>query len=123
METFKDILILSPHTDDAEFGCGGLISKFREMGVNVYVIVFSLCEQSVPRHLPRDILKKEFYASSKVLNIPKEFIFTASIPVRIFPERRQEILDRMITLKKDLNPDLVIVPSLKDTHQDHIRCS
>ena len=33
---------------------------------------------------------------------------------------RQEILEDMINLKNKLKPDLVLMPSLSDIHQDHI---
>lgn len=32
----KRVLILAPHTDDGEFGCGGSIAKFIEQGADVY---------------------------------------------------------------------------------------
>ena len=31
----KKILVLAPHTDDAEFGCGGAIAKFIKEGKEV----------------------------------------------------------------------------------------
>jgi N-acetylglucosamine malate deacetylase 1 len=112
-------LILSPHTDDAEFGCGGFIAKSVEQGHELFLLVFSLCEQSVPRHLPKDVLAKELYDSTNLLGIPKNHVFTESLPVRIFLEYRQHILDTMIRIRDDIKPDLVIMPSLNDTHQDH----
>ena len=39
--------------------------------------------------------------------------------VRDFPSHRQQILEDMVRLKKELNPDLVLLPSTDDTHQDH----
>ena len=30
--TYKNILVLAPHTDDGELGAGGLISKFIRKG-------------------------------------------------------------------------------------------
>ena len=37
-ETLRDkvVLILAPHTDDGEFGCGGAISRMLELGANVH---------------------------------------------------------------------------------------
>ena len=55
----KNILVLAPHTDDGEFGCGGSIAKFLEDGDNVYYIAFSTAKKSVPEGLPQDILEKE----------------------------------------------------------------
>ena len=51
----KRILILAPHTDDGEFGCGGTISKYIEEGVEVYYAAFSACQQSVLKEFPSDI--------------------------------------------------------------------
>ena len=39
--TAKKALVLSPHTDDAELGCGGTIAKLIEEGWKVHVIYFS----------------------------------------------------------------------------------
>ncbi len=51
-------LILSPHTDDAELGCGGLITWLIEKQSPLLWIVFSTAEESLPEGLPRDTLKK-----------------------------------------------------------------
>ena len=39
--------------------------------------------------------------------------------VRTFPDRRQEILELLIALWNDWQPDVVFQPSLHDVHQDH----
>lgn len=39
--------------------------------------------------------------------------------VRRFAERRQDVLDTMIRMRRELNPDLVLAPSSFDVHQDH----
>ncbi|MDY7036483.1 MAG: hypothetical protein SV375_10045 [Thermodesulfobacteriota bacterium] len=44
----EKILVLAPHTDDGEFGCGGSIAKFIEQRAEVYYAAFSLCEESIP---------------------------------------------------------------------------
>ena len=69
---FKNILILAPHTDDGEFGCGGSIAKFINEGSNVFYAAFSTAEKSVPKHLPRDILKTEVQEATKRLGIPRK---------------------------------------------------
>ena len=40
----KRILILAPHTDDGELGCGATISKLIETSNDVYYVAFSACE-------------------------------------------------------------------------------
>ncbi len=40
-------------------------------------------------------------------------------PVRQFPAHRQEILEDLVAVNRDYAPDLVLIPSFLDTHQDH----
>ena len=42
------ILVLAPHTDDAELGAGGSMAKWLEAGVDLHVAVFSTAEESLP---------------------------------------------------------------------------
>jgi len=115
----KRILFLSAHTDDAEMGCGGSIARFIEEGNDVYLAAFSIAEESVPEELPGDILLQEAELSAKVLGISLSNQFVYRCPVRKFDQFRQEILELLINLNKDIQPDLVFMPSKYDTHQDH----
>jgi len=117
--TKQRVLVLAPHTDDGELGCGGSISKFIEQGHEVYYAAFSACEISVPNHLPSDILITEVKAATQVLGIVPENLFLFNYEVRTFSYHRQSILQDMIDLKNKLEPSLVLVPSLTDLHQDH----
>ena len=114
-----NILVLSPHTDDGEFGCGGSIAHFILEGKNVFYVAFSTAEKSVPSEFPRDILKTEVREAVRVLGIKKENLILFDYEVRAFPTHRQEILDDLIHLKADFKPDIVMLPSTYDTHQDH----
>jgi LmbE family N-acetylglucosaminyl deacetylase len=115
----KRILILAPHTDDGEFGCGGCIAKYINEGSNVYYVAFSTAEKSLPKHLPKNTLKKEVTAATKILGIPRENLITFNYEVRKLNYMRQEILEELVKIKKDLNPTLVFIPSQNDLHQDH----
>ena len=46
MNNINKILILAPHTDDGEFGCGASIAKFIKEDKEVYYAAFSLAEES-----------------------------------------------------------------------------
>lgn len=113
------VLILAPHTDDGEFGCGGTINKLIKEGHEVYYAAFSACEQSVLPQFPSDILITEVKAATKKLGIKPENLFLFDYEVRTFNYRRQNILDDLISLRKQLQPDLIFMPSLNDVHQDH----
>jgi len=116
---FKKVLVLAPHTDDGEFGCGGTIAHLISHGAIVYYAAFSACEQSVLPDFPKDILVTEVKAATKVLGIKSENLFLFKYDVRTFSYQRQSILDDILNLKNSLNPDLVFIPSLNDIHQDH----
>jgi len=113
----KKILIISPHTDDGELGCGGTIAKFIEEGADVTYTALSCCEKSVPPEYPKDILSREVKAATRILGISTPILF--SFDVREFPKFRQEILDALIHLRNKIQPDIVFTPSRYDTHQDH----
>lgn len=113
------ILVLSPHADDAELGCGGSIIKFLEMGHELLWVVFSVAEESLPEHLPSDTLKKEFLNIMSKLNLKEENYMVYNFKVRHLNEHRQEVLENLIKIRNSFNPDLVIIPSLNDYHQDH----
>lgn len=115
----KTVIVLSPHTDDAEFGMGGTISKMIQQGASVYNVAFSIAEESVPDGFPADILRTEIEEASKKLGLPQSNLVVYTWPVRRLMHYRQEILEQMVTLKKTYNPDIVFMPSVRDVHQDH----
>lgn len=112
-------MALGAHPDDVELGAGGTIAKFVEQKKDVYHVVFSHVEKSVPKGFPKDVLVVECRKASKALGIlPKRLIFF-DYEVREFPSHRQGILEDIVKLGKDISPDLVLAPSSTDTHQDH----
>jgi len=115
----KKILILAPHTDDGEFGCGGTIAKLINEGYRAIYVAFSAAEQSVLPPFPRDILRYEVKDATSILGIQPEDCLVLDFDVRYFPEQRQKILDKMIELSKEYQPEMVFLPSIHDTHQDH----
>lgn len=114
-----NILILAPHTDDAEFGCGGTIHKLLKQGHNVYIAAFSACEQSVLKEFPSDVLITEIKAATGRLGLSPGNLILYNYEVRTFNYRRQEILDNLIQLRNQIQPKIVFIPSMKDIHQDH----
>jgi len=115
----KKILILAPHTDDGEFGCGGSIARFIEEKKEIYYIAFSGAEKSVPEGMPKDILRKEVIKATSILGIKESNISVLKYPVREFSKFRQDILEDMIKFEREIKPDLIFLPSTTDTHQDH----
>jgi N-acetylglucosamine malate deacetylase 1 len=116
---FAKVLVLAPHTDDGELGVGGSIVKMINAGVEVYYAAFSTAAQSVPAGFPKDILKTEVKSATQKLGIDPSRLIIFDYEVRKLNYSRQEILEDLVKLRNDINPDLVLLPSLADIHQDH----
>ena len=115
----KRILILAPHTDDGEFGCGGTIAKLIEQGNEVYYVAFSACKQSIGKEYPSNILEHEVKAATLKLGIKPKNLILFDYQVRTFNYKRQEILEDIIKIRDNIKPDVVYMPSVNDIHQDH----
>lgn len=116
---FKKALVLAPHTDDGEFGCGGTMAKLLAGGAEVHYAAFSSAERSLPPGADPGQLVKELNAAMRSLGIPEQRLYVLDYGVRDFPGHRQAILDDLLKLKAAIDPDLVLLPSVNDTHQDH----
>lgn len=114
----QNVLVLAPHTDDGELGAGGTIAKLCEQGADVHYCTFSIAEDSVPDHLPKDILLHEVKEATSRLGV-KHPLIIHRFPVRKLQDYRQDILELMLGLKRKHAYDLVLIPSVNDIHQDH----
>lgn len=117
---FDKVLILAPHTDDGELACGATIAKLCRMGKKVYYVAFSSCKDSLPKGFAEDALIVEMKNATEKLGIPEENTRVLDFQVRHFEDNRQEILDAMVCLDREFQPDVVFSPSLHDIHQDHV---
>ena len=112
-------LVLAPHTDDGEFGCGGTMARLVEEGTDVRYVAFSIATRSLPEGFAPDTLAREVAEATAELGIPAGNLTVHDFDVRTFPDHRQEILELLIELWNEWEPDLVFQPSLHDIHQDH----
>jgi LmbE family N-acetylglucosaminyl deacetylase len=116
---WSKVLVLAPHTDDGEFGCGGTITRLLETGADVRYVAFSIATKSLPVGFPPDALAREVRDATAEIGIPVENLTVHDFEVRTFPEHRQDILELLIELWEEWRPDAVLQPSLHDIHQDH----
>ncbi len=119
IEQWKRALVLAPHTDDGEFGCGGTMTRLVDAGCEVRYVAFSIATRSLPEGFPPDTLSREVREATTELGIPEERLTVHDFDVRTFPERRQEILELLVAMWEDWKPEVVFQPSLHDIHQDH----
>lgn len=115
--SFKNVLVLAPHTDDGELGAGGFLHKLSALGAKIHYVAFSTAQESLPEGLPDDTLSMEVKKAICHLGISE--ITILDYPVRNFYEYRQSILDDLIKIRNQSAFDLVLLPANSDIHQDH----
>jgi N-acetylglucosamine malate deacetylase 1 len=118
-ETFRRVIAYGPHTDDIELGCGGTICRLQEEGVNIFCVNFSICEDWVPEPFPKDILKKEAFLAAKTMGLLEENIEIHRFQATELWKVRDKIFSIMESHRNKISPDLILVPSRRDLHQDH----
>lgn len=102
------VLSLSPHTDDIELACGGYLTKLHEQGHEIYVVAFCKYYDGL------DLTEEWSVSVSHVA----DYVDCLDFELRLFGDDRQEILETLIS-KRSYEPDLVLIPSSSDVHQDH----
>lgn len=104
---FEKILILSPHPDDAEIGCGGTIAKYQgNADVTNLVLSYSKLTGTM----------EEAEKANAILGMR----FTwRNYGHRQLDKERQRILDDLMLIGNKIKPDVVFMPCLHDIHQDH----
>ena len=105
------MLVLAPHTDDGEFGCGGTMARLVDAGAEVRYVAFSIATKSLPEGFPPDTLAREVREATAELGIPEAQLTVHDFEVRTFPERRQDILELLIELWEEWRPDAVFQPA------------
>lgn len=115
----KKILIISPHTDDAELGMGATINKLVENN-DIYSVAFSSAPNTTKEGVINDKLMKEHFSSLNILGVNIDNIFLHEFQTREFRNNTSRILDLLIFYRDSIKPDIVFIPQSTDIHQDHI---
>jgi LmbE family N-acetylglucosaminyl deacetylase len=110
---FRNWLLIGPHPDDVELGCGATVAQYGQTG-KTYLVVSPATDD--PRN--RNILA-ELELSRVELGLtekPMVWNFTR----RRLHESRYDLRQAIYRLVvEELKPDLIFVPSLNDLHPDH----
>ena len=107
----KTILAIGPHPDDVELGCFGTLSKFKDSGDNVNILVLTKGEGGIIEG-DRSLESKESAA------LIEANLYFENLQDRYISEGPETITVIEKYIEK-LNPDIVFIPSGIDTHQDH----
>ena len=115
-----NILAIGSHHDDVEFGCFGTLSKHKENGDNVYVVIMSngLLRHTVTNKIIREVetTTNETKCAMKVLGIDwfQLNFQDTEVPFNV------ESISKIERLIDKLSIDTVYTHWAGDTHQDHI---
>jgi LmbE family N-acetylglucosaminyl deacetylase len=110
----KRVLFIGAHPDDIELGAGALL---HHIAPRSDVMCVTLSDNQ--KNLQLKSVVEEQYASMNVLGIPREKVVVEKFITRNFPDARQDILEYMLKLRGDFQPEIIFVHSKQDVHQDH----
>ena len=110
----KKVCFIGAHPDDIELGCGALIARIAGKA-DIRCVTFS----DNRKNPALTHLIPEHYASMETLGVPKEKVDLLGFETRRFQESRQDILEAMISILRQDDPDIVFVHTKSDVHQDH----
>ncbi len=110
----RSLLFMGAHPDDIELGCGAFISGM--VGIaDIHCMTFS----DNQKNPDLSHLVGEHYDSMHELGLSDDQIELGQFETRRFPDFRQEILEKMLALRRKIQPEIVFVHTAQDIHQDH----
>lgn len=115
----KTVLFIGSHPDDIEFGCAGVIQHYQARKYKVVFAVLSNGEEGTHNSTKmniKSIRKNEALKAAKVLGINNLHFLN-------FPDGityvSKEMKSQLITLIRDIKPDIVYTHSTQDHFPDH----
>ena len=127
-KNFKDetLLVIAPHSDDEVLGCGGLISRVKNDGGKVYVLIFNLGFEREDTIESQNARKKEVKSVMDFLQIDDyHLVHDTPDANRDLDVKPLHFLIEMIESKshvslEKISPSIVAIPTMFSHHQDHV---
>ena len=110
-----DLLVVSPHPDDAELGVGGSLARAKAEGRSTGIVDLTRGEAAT-KGTP-EIRAEEVKAASKVLDLDVRLNLGWPDSRIMDSEDRRLQLGRVL---RELRPNVVIAPHGNDRHPDHV---
>ena len=118
----ENVLVISPHPDDEIIGCGGTLIKMLKEGVSVSVVQLTDGSNTSelkdsPEHIRKTIRLEEAEVVAKNLGFSELFLFKE-------PDSHLECtidnVKKLADILNRLDPKVIFIPFINDTHPDHI---
>ena len=120
------LLVITPHSDDEVLGCGGLMSKVKNEGGKVFVLIFNLGFEKDDTKESQEKRKNEVKEAMNVLKVDGYHL------VHDQPDNNRdldaeplhsliEVIESTssVSLEK-ITPTIVAIPTIFSHHQDHV---
>ena len=120
------LLVIAPHSDDEVLGCGGLISKVKNEGGKVFVLIFNLGFEKDDTKESQEKRKNEVQEAMDVLKVDDYHL------VHDQPDNNRDLdiepLHSLIEVIESTSnaslekiaPTIVAIPTVFSHHQDHV---
>ena len=122
----EKLLVVAPHSDDEILGCGGLMSKVKNEGGKVFVLIFNLGFEKDDTKESQEKRKNEVQEAMNVLKVDDYHL------VHDQPDNNRdldteplhsliEVIESTsnVSLEK-IAPTMVAIPTIFSHHQDHV---
>ena len=107
-----NILAIGAHPDDIEFGCGGTVIKYALKGHDVHLLILT----DGGRGGDQAERRREQEAAVKLLGVQR-LLWGGYRDTELSLDR--DLIQKLEATLKIIRPDLILVHSGDDTHQDH----
>lgn len=117
----KKVLILSPHADDEILGCGGFISKYSKLKYHINVLILTNANEGAPELYSiknMNKLRNEAVVANNLIGTRR--LFFENLPaINLNNYPIYKISDIITKYINKINPEIVLMPSVNDIHDDH----
>jgi len=107
-----NILAIGAHPDDIEFGCGGTLIKYVDMGHDIYLLVLTEGEGGGGKNER----KREQERAARIMGA-KRLFWGGYRDTEI--EINQGLIQEIEDIVKKIKPAFIFIQYFDDTHQDH----
>ena len=107
-----NILAIGAHPDDIEYGCAGTMIKYAERGHHIFLMVLTSGQEGGST----EIRQQEQETAAEIMKVQKVFwgnYHDTQLPLN------KELIEKIEEVLGEVKPDLILVNSGDDTHQDH----
>ena len=109
-----DVLAFSPHPDDAEMGCGGLLLKMKDKGYSTGIV--DLTEAELSTNGDPETRKKETGAATELLRLDyRNNLYLEDSYIK--NDRESQV--KIINVLRETRPSIVLYPYCVARHPDH----